>query len=434
MSAAGFLANVFFLLVMFPFVSPAPLSTDVQPVVFLVAAGMLAFAMRDSRLRFDYIDIIFFLFSLISIIYVNSDYGSFDFFAIRKTTGPLLAMLVFYVARYFGRYMSLKLIPLALVIYAGFGVVQYIDPERYAQGITEQVLSRGTRTDESYYRGITSLCPEPSFLACVALFCALLACCAYQRRRQMTSRKMLFICVFSAGLALATKSGFALLTLGVIGVGFLTSRFGLGKGILVGVLLGGTLLPFHSLFLKGRAAHLVSIVAADPVSTFRETSVLERLLPMIVGYYVVFEYPFGTGDVLYKDTATMVYHRESLGSLAIPSQEILLRGSLVNGGSNEVGRYTVRMGVIFVAFLVLLMLWILRAKCSLLCLMFLVACLFTSFPFPFPPLWFLIGWNMDVDSHSLVLKPHIFATPTTFAVWTNKAAVHKPAIVATQQS
>ncbi len=401
---AWFLSNAFFLAVLFPYLSPFPIPTDIQPLAFSLSLLTWTLTGILRRHTFDHFDWIFLGFSILSLLYINPNLVQFDFFYFRKATGLGMAFLVFFVAKQYHAYFSPQLLFYSCIFFAALVAFQLFFHDAYATTFAHFFMFRYFQDGGTFgYRGFTGPCPEPSFLVYSAIFFMLMIHFFKQRDGTVPpfSRTIFVLSLF---FLIGSKSGTGLVVGFLIMVIWLYKRYGLPKTIIAFLFVFSIAAVLAKSNNQSRAIKLLNMLATDPALLWDDESIMDRVNIIILGGLSLLHYPFGNGDLLCFDTYKELFFHYKMQEWH--SQKVLnfIWITMRQGGVNELGRYSIRMGLIFWSFMGYLAWKLTRREITSLPLIYLICCLGISMPIIYPPMWFLIGIHMGLKKAKESLK------------------------------
>lgn len=353
----------------FPFISPYPIGSDLQPVFFLVAVVCLV--SKRSYLQIGFSPILIAVLPL-TLFYFRS-LENWSLIEFGRMAACLVAYLFFFnfhkaLTQRFIFYVSL--VWLCVLLFNTFYVDLFV--------LLFENFLYGMRNQEIGYRGATGLAPEPGFSGLIAV--GLLSVSAFKKEFYGEKNYFWPILVFSIASVALTRSGTGSLYLVV----FLTLYF-LKLRLFPYLVLMLTVFFFAIQMLElGRGGLSVLNLLLDPMSTIaRDTSIGTRVLNTIIGFVAVVEYPLGVGFDEYRKTASFLASSYNLKSF--------VSGDI--GTSSNFGRYSVHLGLGWWAFLIcifFLPFFVIGLRIvAFICIAFIF--LSTSVSVSFPITWALIA-------------------------------------------
>lgn len=401
-------ANGTFLLAAFPYVSPFPLATDVQPVVYLVVIVFLVIwaSMRPGVVVVDRSDVVFLGFAVVFALYNKNILASYGFEDARKSLTLLLAFVVFWITRRSFKYLSPTVVALCASVNLGAALLQ-IGLSNVYLAIAGYILPR---VSTGLGRGATGLCPEPGFLAYVALF-QIIVIGVMMETHQHVMRKWHVAVVVGASVAaiLLSQSGVGVFLTLILGFVFLLQRYGL-RGAVGAVSAAGAmvaaLIVSSGVDISFRGLGLLRLVIMNPALLLQDSSFANRILEVALGLYSVFIHPFGTGNIVWVDTAQELSSRFNVGGLfvGVVTRDWVLRHI---GDLSDFARHLSRMGIWFFAFPVIV--WVLardhRSTLTNVIRIYILLPIALAMPFSFPGFWFLLG-TRGLVHHVLAPRYH----------------------------
>ncbi len=158
-------ANLFFLAVLFPYISPVPTPFDVQPYTLLAALVILAAALYSGHLK---LPVPIWLLGVPSLYAMGLLWlhGPPNFAGLRAVSGYLSVFGIAAATYLWMRYFSTRLFAWAVFIWLAVALIQRFIYRDFGGWI----LPRFAPDYYQLYRGVTSLATEPSHYAGVCFF------------------------------------------------------------------------------------------------------------------------------------------------------------------------------------------------------------------------------------------------------------------------
>lgn len=286
------LENIFFLSCLFPFASPYPIGTDVQPL-----AGIMAIVILTKRLVFTKEELFYLAIVIASLLYINPHY---DFSAISSGVAIMLpyGIVVFLACRRSLKYFNASVFNLAVMIYFIFVYLTLLFPEQmlYFQGLIVRNVNVDTLTGP---RGVSVFATEPGLLAGL-LVAFLLLNDYFNRMGKLSKKRWVWNFIMITLVLLATKSGtgisFFIIYL-ALKIRWSFTRVALIV-IIVSVVLYGVFPYLYNsctFFSNNRAFTLLYEFLFTPQRLLLDTSVFQRVYSIIISGYAIVMHPFGTG-------------------------------------------------------------------------------------------------------------------------------------------
>lgn len=324
--------------IFFPFVSPFPISSDLQPVNVALSVGYLVVSIV-SRPRLDLHSVIFLFCISTFIFFINTSYG-LDKVNISKAASLFVAAIVIMAIR---RGLSIGPIffSLAIGVYFVAGVFYLTIPSIYLP-IQDNLIN--ARNDLSVgVRGLSVLSPEPSFFA--ALLFAFLFINEWLYSTGKYSNVFLFWWNFGVLLFLLAfnKSGSAVIYfLFYIAV---SKVFMLAKLFFVPVLASVGYYFVKILEFDSRAFQLVVMVINGDFYLAGDASFSDRMSDFTSMFYSLIQAPFGVGVLGVADQLTHIGYFHDLAKFKFNE---------VNGVTSSVSFGVISFGCFFVFYLIYL--------------------------------------------------------------------------------
>lgn len=283
------LSNLFFLFCLFPFVSPIPSPTDMQPI-----AGILGFLVIISNGRFSKNDLMFLFIGLISLFYINYlEVGLIDFFHASYIMW-LYAMIVLAASLHAVKNLNVSLFNTVVFVYLLASVLTIIFPSEMIA--LQKYIVRGVNVTSIYsFRGVSPFATEPGLLAgLVASF--LIINDFFLETNDNTKVRYYVNFILILLVLICTKSGTSMVFL----LCYSLTVFKPNKKFLIIVFLFGFIfcLVFRYLpadFIKhNRSLRILNAIQDGSIS--KDSSIFSRVYSFYIGLKSILYYPFGVGN------------------------------------------------------------------------------------------------------------------------------------------
>ncbi|WP_018693938.1 hypothetical protein [Algicola sagamiensis] len=289
------LDKLFLLAVFFPFVSPFPIGSDIQPLAGVFAAGVIAVRWFESKgyesvphLLMLYIPLILFWY-INPVQDINIDLG--------KSVSLIYGSLVF-VAFY---YTKPQVTPLffrwVVVIYFTYTILIFLAPEFFI-GLQNHFIRNTNSLEVMGYRGVSTFSTEPGLFGGLLVFFLIVN--DYLRlSKQLTLSAYVVNATLIIAMILATKSGtgyvYFLAYLGILGFVSVKSIF--WRIIIVSILITGLVFLINSDLgtSLGRGFHILARLKDPEQLIGTDTSIFGRILDFSVAFVSILEFPLGVG-------------------------------------------------------------------------------------------------------------------------------------------
>lgn len=314
----GFLVALFQFSVFFPFVSPVPIQSDVQPLGGLLAGIILLLRLLSKQLVVEKHLLFLLFYSLLLLCFINPfggfeiDYGKY--FSLLYG----MALLLVFTHKF---EINANYFFTAILIYASYTLGLLFMPDLFFT-IQDQIIRNTNTVDFLGYRGISTLSTEPG------LFGGLLVAFAMindhlKSQGKLSNGKFFLLHVLILFMVLLTKSGTGYLYYAV----FLCIKLFDSKIPLIQRISGLSLVVALTMVLAiylgslglnlGRGIDIiVKLYEGGTGGLDNDNSVLYRLSGFYVSFLVMSVYPFGVGFGDVETTAQeFVYQSEFLFSL-----------------------------------------------------------------------------------------------------------------------
>ena len=347
----GFFVQLFFFFSLMPYVSPVPLGSDVQILTGLIGYFILLVLLLKDKFVLEKREILIIGLGLLFIVYINIDESSYQF---RKAIGPVYAFSIYYVAKHYQQYFSLKVMSWVIIIYLVGAITQYVSPGLF--NLTFENFIRVAKYSETTGRGVTSLSPEPSFLGTVCIYLLVIQDWFYiEKTRDKKYYYRLFACVF---MILISKSGggYILLFLFFASKSFVYLKrywYLIGVFSLTFVIFIANIEEVSD--NKGLADLVKVLKSTSPRQLLAVSSLSNRVNPVIVGVYGAYERPLGRGSGSFTTQARDVYLDNGIDMIYPVYNRDRLLYEISMDSVSTFGKYIFEYGVFFVLYLLLIL-------------------------------------------------------------------------------
>uniref|UniRef100_UPI004048EA88 hypothetical protein n=1 Tax=Algoriphagus sp. TaxID=1872435 RepID=UPI004048EA88 len=384
----GFFVQLFFFFSLMPYVSPVPLGSDVQIVTGLIGYFILLALLLKDKFVLNKREILIVGLALLFIAYINIEEPTYQF---RKAIGPMYGFSIYYIAKHYKQYFSLRVMSWVIIIYLIGAITQYISPGLF--NLTFENFIRVAKYSETTGRGVTSLSPEPSFLGILCIYLLVIQDWFYtEKSRDKKYYYRLFACVF---MILISKSG---------GGYILLFLFFASKSILYlkryWYLIGVFSLTFVIFIAnieevsgnKGLADLVKVLKSTSPKELLGISSLSNRVNPVLVGLYGAFEQPLGRGSGSFTTQARDVYLNNGLDQMYPVYNRDRLLYEISMDSVSTFGKYIFEYGVFFVLYLFLVIVGVNFKKMGVFITFLVLTGLLFSLPIVYPPIWLVFGF------------------------------------------
>jgi hypothetical protein len=374
--------NLFFVTCLFPFVSPYPIGTDVQPL-----AGIMAFFILIKYHVFTKKEMLYLSVIVVSLFYINPYY---NFSAVSGGIAIMMfyGVIVFLACGRSLKYFSAKVFNYVVMIYFLFTCLTLIFPEKmlYFQGLLVRHVNVDTLTGP---RGVSVFATEPGLLAGL-LIAFLLLNDYFFRLGKLSKEKWIWNFVCISLVLLATKSG--------TGVSYfmiyiaLKTRWSFARFFLILIAVFLVLYVIFPLlynscafFSNNRGFDLLYKLLFMPRQLLLDTSIFQRLYSIVILGYSIFTHPFGAGyngaPYVISGIIQKIPFLANFSNFQICLGEF---GCYTNSSlTNIVAMYGV-LGFIFIAFFYASSKALFREK------IFSIIFILASYSLAFPMIWLLL--------------------------------------------
>lgn len=307
-----FAARLFFVFMLFPFASPYPIATDVQPL-----AGGLAFLLLligwVKKNTIGRMEVVGGSLCLISLFYFDlSDIADFN-------SGKVFALFLgFFSYMYIRKYMEyfpFLVFKRVVLIYFSLSIVFIISPDNFIN--FQSLFVRNSNVTELGYRGISTLSTEPGLFG--GLLAGFFAINLYFYQKGEITKKQLYVFSFIIlAMIIATKSGSGYMYLIVFFIvmvikgqsfkSLISKAMILVVTLSVLIYLSNAALNFDK---YGRGLHVFSKIINTPDLVLQDRSVMYRVNAMYVAILSFSDSPFGVGHTTVKSISQEIVDTNS---------------------------------------------------------------------------------------------------------------------------
>lgn len=385
------LERLFLLCCFFPFVSPYPINSDVQPLAGLFALLVIVkngFILK-IKLPKRYIVILFFTCGLLA--YNNPFSSNFDA-DIGKMFSLIFGALILTAFYYSHHKMDKKFINSVVCIYFVFTILLLLFTAPMIE--VQNLLIRNTNSSDFSYRGVATLATEPGLFGGLLVFFLLIT--DFLRNELRLTKKNQYTLYFMIFFMLLwTKSGTGYLYfLFYLMFKFYMSNIRLHFKVTSFVVLSGTIIATLSQISNldpstfGRGAHIL-LQLSDPASLMNsDASILTRIIDSSMAFVSITEYPLGVGNGSVVDTSyNLMINTPYIKSFYESNNKIF--------GLNSSFTYlTIAYGLF--SWFLLFLIYFCYSKSDISSKFFSFLFLAVSFSSAFPAIWVLLALNFGV--------------------------------------
>jgi len=378
------LKNLCWITFFFPFTSPVPINTDLQPFSFIIIFLTIIFYHRN--LKYNLLIIILFLFGIISIFYINT---SVEYNPIKRFVFFAVLLVVIFIKENINN-ENIKIVTKILLIHVFLILFQILFPEYFTKLFGHFIRNETFVVGD--VRGAHGLNAEPGGASAVLAGIYFYLVIQFNKNRISFSNFPLVILFLTLiGLAL-TKSGLAIYCTFFILL-YHINVFKKDKYIILTFLI---IISLYSLSLNeyNRAIGLlVTFWDYGFEILFSDGSIAERILGLSYGIYSLTLSPFGFGGGGYPIASNYVENHYLLSTYFYSARE------QIDGTISMTGLYLAEFGILFL-FLYIFVMYYFRPKSLSSIPIFILALSFFMFSFSvaFPITWLLFYLVKKNDS------------------------------------
>tara|TARA_B110000046_G_scaffold54094_2_gene60533 strand:- start:6014 stop:7279 length:1266 start_codon:yes stop_codon:yes gene_type:complete len=379
--------SIFFFLALMPYVSPVPLGTDIQVLTGLVGYMILFVLLYKDRFLVDKRELLILGLCLFFVFYINIEESTYQ---LKKAIGPLYSFGIFYIAKRYNHYFSIRVLTIVIVIYLIGTITQLISVDLFK--MTFEHLLRESKYSAAGIRGVTSLAPEPSFLGVICIFILIIQNWFYKgKKRDKYYYYRFAACAF---MILLTKSGMGyvlfFLFLGSQFMGYIKKYWYISLFVGIGfVFFMATAKPISG--NKGLSDLIGVLKSTSPRDLLRVSSFSNRVNPILVGLYGAYERPLGRGSGSFTTQAKQVYIENDLEDIYPAHMRSRLLYEISSDSVSSFGKYLFEYGIFFLLYLMLIFSGLDLKQAGLFTIFLVLIGLLFSLPIVYPPIWLIYG-------------------------------------------
>lgn len=298
----SYLVNLCLIFTLFPFVSPYPLASDMQPIAALFGFLVFAHDFSYTKAILSKTEAAFLIFCIWSFLNLGTQgqflikdrftifFGFFVYYALNRNLNLLKLRTVFYCI-IFNFFCALWNI---------FSTETFITVANF--------IVRKVKVTSFGLRGITGLSAESSFMSVMAI-CHAIFYFYFPKTNEESKQSPIIVLFITIMILFFSKSGsgFIMATLIAI-IYFITlwTKLSLSKIYLLGVFtfFSLLLLVFFNKLPEMRGLDLLRLALENPMLLLTDSSFQERLIGLHVGLISITNFPLGTGAGSYLSTAS----------------------------------------------------------------------------------------------------------------------------------
>lgn len=373
----------------FPFVSPVPTSSDLQPMFFLLAAALLATNPNVLRVHKFFVPLI--LFAFYQLLPIQTGDNGYMLGSRLGGIFSVIAALFFYVYRH---RVTPDLVYAALIVHLVCGIFNYAAPSTWASIVGP--FFHEFRAESVSFRGAGGANPEAGFLG--AFGATFMGLGLYFFDAGLISRrKLIQFLLASTALVILSKSGAGVFMFALVVCLYILSRLDFKKAILaaVGMLAFSVVIDTAGSGEGNRGLELLIRVIQNPsLAIVSDVSLMLRVAPILAGLNTLYD-----GNVIGFGPGTfdsVSYSVLSSGNMQI-SQTVIDRILDSGGGASAIGRLIVEFGLI--GFLLIALSVVRLVNIRYLFISFLpLSFILGSFSFSFPLTWLIFALVIPAKS------------------------------------
>lgn len=390
------LGSIFLFACLFPFVSPFPINSDIQPLAGMLAALVL-FQQALNGKRIDLKLIILGFAPLLFLAYNNTFVSNTDV-DLGRTISLLYGALILIAVYFVKDKLTPRLLTVSISIYFAGTIAMMVDPSGFIQ--FQNLFIRGTNVEmlgpntvNLEYRGAGVFTSEAGLFGGLLVFMWLLV--DYVKQAFNISNRhyyaLLGMLVF---MIIQSKSGTGYIYLiFYFALKLVFSRMSMSTKFLILIFgLGGLfqILPLISEILGGRGGYVLSYLLNPLDFLERDTSLQARLFDIYFSLLSLIDNPFGVGNNRAFSVATSYMMQSEL------YWSLQTRGFTGFGFNSSLAYLIVSYGIFYVLYGFYTYSYISKAPIAYRMISFLF--LSVSYSAAFPAIWLLLMINPQVKS------------------------------------
>lgn len=382
------LAKLFLLSVFFPFISPYPINTDVQPICGILAMLVCIQAYVKSELFLPPKFIVIVCFVLFFAVYNNVFDANIDL-KISKHLALIfgvITLLAFYRTYWL---LSKQLIYFIVITYFSYTCFTIAAPDLaiYFQNF----LVRTTNSTELGYRGVSTLATEPGLLGGLLIFFLFVIYDLF-RAKKISKLDLFLLNSMALFVLLMTKSGTGYLYLAIFAMFLVVEVVGFTRAVLVfGIFIIPVSVYLYITFAQfidlesnqfGRGVEILLMLSDPLASASSDSSIMTRVVQFYLGFVSIVQYPLGVGS------ASAEYYSYKIMESSPFISEFYAKTKKEFGNNSSFSYMTISYGIFFWAFIFYL--YFIFSKSSKSQKFFSFIYLAVSYSAAFPPIWALL--------------------------------------------
>jgi hypothetical protein len=367
--------NLCWIAIFFPFASPMPVNTDVQPLVFILI--IITFFINKYKIKINYFSIALLIFSLISITYININ---FEYQLIKRFGFLAILILIIFLSAEINNYKN-NLVNKILIVHILLLLIQLLIPNYFS--LIFSGFIRNETFSEGDVRGVHGLNAEPGGAAavlCGVYFYLIISSYKEQLISESYQRIILFTCLI--GLSL-TKSGLSIYC-SILIIIYHIIMFRSDRLIIL--IVTAIITSYFSYYNENNRAIglIISLNESGLNILVSDGSIAERMLGLFYGIYSLTISPFGFGGGGYPIASKYVEDKFLLSNYFYSARD------QIDGSISMTGLYLAEYGVFYCIFFIILLYYFRPKKISSLPIFMLGISFFMfSFSVAFPITWLL---------------------------------------------
>lgn len=382
------LGKLFLLSVFFPFISPFPINTDVQPICGMLALLVCVQAYINNKLSVPLKFVVVICFVMFFAAYNNVFDPHLDF---KISKHLALVFGIFTLLAFYKTYHLLdrRLIYFVVLVYFSYTCFTIATPDFAVY--MQNFIVRNTNSTELGYRGVSTLATEPGLLGGLLVFFLFVIYELFQSAK-ISKGDLFLLSALVLFVLLMTKSGTGYLYLIIFVMFLIFEIMGFYRAVMAFLIcIIPLVIYFYVTFGQfidlesnelGRGVEIL-LMLSDPLeSASADNSIMTRVVQLYLGFVSIGQYPLGVGS------ASVEYYAQQVMESDPFIRDFYARTNKDFGTNSSFSYMTVAYGIFFWMFL--LYLYFVFSKSSVSHKFFSFIYLAVSYSAAFPPIWVLL--------------------------------------------
>ena len=289
------LGALFLLAVFFPYVSPIPIGSDIQPLAGIFAAFVIGMRWLETK-GYEYKRHLLMLYIPVILFWYINPIQDIDI-DLGKLVSLIYGSLVFVAFYYTKHQLTPQFFRCVVLVYFIYTILIFLSPDFFI-GLQNHFIRNTNSVDVMGYRGVSTFSTEPGLFGGLLVFFLIVNdYLRLSKRLTFTPYAINFVMIVS--MLLATKSGtgyvYFLAYLGILG--FISVKSIFWRLMIISILFSGLFFLINSDLgtSLGRGFHILARLKDPEKLIGADTSIFGRILDFSVAFVSILEFPFGVG-------------------------------------------------------------------------------------------------------------------------------------------